>query len=89
MLNATIDTLNDTIKILYNGNYQNPILLMSGALYTTNKDGIIWYFSGSKKSEIQNLDIVRKGGKVEVSIIGQKTETEVNLGTEEEPYIMI
>lgn len=89
MLNATIDTLNDTIKILYNGNYQNPILLMSGALYTTNKDGIVWYFSGSKKSEIQNLDIVRKGGKVEVSIIGQKTETEVNLGTEEEPYIMI
>lgn len=88
MLNATIDTLNDTIKILYNGNYQNPILLMSGALYT-NKDGIDWYFSGSKKSEIQNLDIVRKGGKVEVSITGQKTETEVNLGTEEEPYIMI
>lgn len=84
-LNDTISILNNTVNILYNGDYQNPVLLMSGILYTTQEEGIQWYFTGNKKKEILNINITRIGGKIEVVISGQRTETEVNLGTEEYP----
>lgn len=89
ILTNTIQQLTNNINDLYYGSQSSPILLMSGILHTPNAEGKNWTFIGSKKEELQNFDISRIGGKIETSIIGRKIETEVNLGTEEEPNIKI
>lgn len=88
-LKDTIKGLNKQLETLRIGDYYNPVLLMSGYLYSTDSERNKWYFNGHKKELISDVIVSRLGGKLEVTVKGPRTETEVNLGTEESPDIFI
>lgn len=88
-LKDTIKGLNKQLETLRIGDYYNPVLLMSGYLYSTDSERNNWYFNGHKKELISDVIVSRLGGKLEVTVKGPRTETEVNLGTEESPDIFI
>lgn len=88
-LKDTIEELNKQLETLRIGDYYNPVLLMSGYLYSTDSERNKWYFNGHKKELISDVIVSRLGGKLEVTVKGPRTETEVNLGTEESPDIFL
>lgn len=88
-LKDTIKGLNKQLETLRIGDYYNPVLLMSGYLYSTDSERNKWYFNGHKKELISDVIVSRLGGKLEVTVKGPRTETEVNLGTEESPDIFL
>lgn len=63
-LNNTIVDLNNAINILYNGNFQNPVVLISGTL---SRNGSTFIFTGNKKLEIETIEGTATEGQLKVA----------------------
>jgi hypothetical protein len=65
-LQDQIDDLLDTINILKYGNYQNPVVLISGTL---TRSGSSFVFTGNKKLEIEKIEGTATNGQLKVDCI--------------------
>lgn len=84
---SKVDALSKTVNILYYGDYYNPVVLMSGNISTNAADGITWSYNGNKKQDLIVESITRIGGRIDVTLKGTRTETQVNTGTKENPVM--